>query len=441
MKKLLLLLMVTLLFVGCSQETSQDKVSEDVSNMLKLQVVSYDSESRTLNAAELDKPEEVSYVISVKEGDLSLYKAGDKIDVDAEVIMESYPAQVQAKSVNIASELVECYEAVPVDFEVVNGGDFDENREEPGFEYIQTNDGNFLIVYMGMQNSGGYSISVTDILKAGDDYLVQVEEQVPGKDDMVTMAITYPYTVVKVKEELPKDKIKIERIKSSDDLSGLYTTPIDNFKVGDVLINGHIVAFEGSTIHVMSGCVIEIFEANPEDFKNFYIGQTVELVKSEDGVTIKDVIKTNFEDTGFKGPTASAHGRVVSVDGDRFTLETDDKKEIIFTGADYLAVAKDEVMLVEYNEYADSNQAFVVYRDSELIELRVLEIKRSDEGMMVLDTTNQEGNDLTHIVTIGYGTSIRLNLSEIKVGDTVKVYVEGMFAVFPNEVHPKRILK
>jgi hypothetical protein len=57
-----------------------------------------------------------------------------------------------------------------------------------------------LAVFMGMKNSGGYSINIVEIVEKDELIEVMVEENVPGEDDMVTMAITYPGHIVKIEK-------------------------------------------------------------------------------------------------------------------------------------------------------------------------------------------------------------------------------------------------
>ncbi|MCH4888502.1 protease complex subunit PrcB family protein [Acidaminobacter sp. JC074] len=222
MKKLINIFMVIaiILFgVGCSSSNnSEDPIIQDQDFTLNLIVVNYDEDSKTIEAAETDNPEEVSYVISF-EDQLQL-NSGDQIAVVADVIMESYPAQVNAKSVAVTSPAQEpstCIEAKPASFELVDrmnlpeGLKVDENHKESGYDFIEKDDANFLILYMGERNTGGYGIRVTDILKVADEYLVLVEEKSPAPGDIVTMAFTYPYTVVKLDKEITEDMIKIER--------------------------------------------------------------------------------------------------------------------------------------------------------------------------------------------------------------------------------------
>ena len=70
----------------------------------------------------------------------------------------------------------------------------DKNR---GTEVIEYNNEYYVIIKMGEKNSGGYSIKVTDVKIDKPNVTIHVKENEPPEGSMVTMAFTYPYTVVK----------------------------------------------------------------------------------------------------------------------------------------------------------------------------------------------------------------------------------------------------
>ncbi|MEM6763715.1 MAG: protease complex subunit PrcB family protein [Bacteroidota bacterium] len=57
--------------------------------------------------------------------------------------------------------------------------------------------------FMGMKNSGGYSVKIIEIKQEGNILQVSRNFYSPGPSCMVTMAITYPYQIVKI----PKMKV------------------------------------------------------------------------------------------------------------------------------------------------------------------------------------------------------------------------------------------
>lgn len=63
--------------------------------------------------------------------------------------------------------------------------------EEPDSPY-------FIVICSGEKNTGGYDIKITDIGLQDGELLITVEESSPDPDAIVTQAITYPYTVLKL---------------------------------------------------------------------------------------------------------------------------------------------------------------------------------------------------------------------------------------------------
>lgn len=56
----------------------------------------------------------------------------------------------------------------------------------------------FLILNMGEKPTGGFSIEVSNVQETPEKIIVTTQESSPDPGAMVTMALTYPYTVVKI---------------------------------------------------------------------------------------------------------------------------------------------------------------------------------------------------------------------------------------------------
>lgn len=56
----------------------------------------------------------------------------------------------------------------------------------------------FLVLNMGEQPSGGYSIAIESVVEIPERIIVTTKDITPQPGSMNTMAITYPYTVVKI---------------------------------------------------------------------------------------------------------------------------------------------------------------------------------------------------------------------------------------------------
>ena len=74
----------------------------------------------------------------------------------------------------------------------------EQSKQNKGYEFFLDKDGYYtLVVYAGEKNSGGYGIMVKSIEDNEGMTNIVVEETEPPSGASVTMAITYPYTVVK----------------------------------------------------------------------------------------------------------------------------------------------------------------------------------------------------------------------------------------------------
>lgn len=62
---------------------------------------------------------------------------------------------------------------------------------------------NFLLLNMGEKSSGGFSITVSNVVEKEGQIIVTVIENSPKDGEMVTMALTYPVCVVKIKSKKP----------------------------------------------------------------------------------------------------------------------------------------------------------------------------------------------------------------------------------------------
>lgn len=73
-----------------------------------------------------------------------------------------------------------------------------ENREVEGLFTVSENNSMYIAVTSGMKPTGGYAVRVNRITETDHAIYVQVEQTSPGEADIVTMAISYPYHVVKI---------------------------------------------------------------------------------------------------------------------------------------------------------------------------------------------------------------------------------------------------
>lgn len=111
----------------------------------------------------------------------------------------------QTEETQDSEKAEEAPEVVEVDFEEVGGLDeetqkiIDEKVAERGYFVLNgEDDAVIMVVSSGEKPSGGYDIKVKAITEEEGVVKVEVEETEPAEGDVVTDALTYPYTVVKL---------------------------------------------------------------------------------------------------------------------------------------------------------------------------------------------------------------------------------------------------
>lgn len=98
-------------------------------------------------------------------------------------------------------------QGIAVNHEVVNinsiddqlSNDIEQLKQTRGYEYWVQEDGSYLIlISAGEKPTGGYEIEVKSVEDNEGQTIINVMEIEPGANDVVTLAITYPFTVIKV---------------------------------------------------------------------------------------------------------------------------------------------------------------------------------------------------------------------------------------------------
>lgn len=70
-------------------------------------------------------------------------------------------------------------------------------REETTFR-LPIDDRLYIVVTRGEKPTGGYSVTITDIVQKGDKMIVHYTYRDPGQDEMVTQNVTYPKDIVAI---------------------------------------------------------------------------------------------------------------------------------------------------------------------------------------------------------------------------------------------------
>ncbi|MBS4537485.1 protease complex subunit PrcB family protein [Clostridium sp. D2Q-11] len=81
-------------------------------------------------------------------------------------------------------------------------------RKNRGFKIIDSEEkGNFIYIGLGEKPTGGYNIAVEEVEREENFIKISIMEYQPKTDDMVTQALTYPYTIIKIEEEVEDIKV------------------------------------------------------------------------------------------------------------------------------------------------------------------------------------------------------------------------------------------
>jgi hypothetical protein len=77
-------------------------------------------------------------------------------------------------------------------------------KEQRGFLYTEKDGYYYVAILSGLRPTGGYGIEVKTVEDIEGKTKIIVEETAPSPGDFVTQVITYPYTVIKLKDAADK---------------------------------------------------------------------------------------------------------------------------------------------------------------------------------------------------------------------------------------------
>ncbi len=63
---------------------------------------------------------------------------------------------------------------------------------------VDFNTATIVAIFMGEKNTGGYSVKVTSVVENENEITVKIKETHPKPNEIVTMIITQPFTIVKI---------------------------------------------------------------------------------------------------------------------------------------------------------------------------------------------------------------------------------------------------
>lgn len=96
------------------------------------------------------------------------------------------------------SKLVEVEKADPMNVSEEAQKELEERRNEEGSYVFTDNDKNYLAVFAGERNTGGYDIEIIEVVLVDSELMVSVEMMEPRPDMVTTQALTYPMDLVEL---------------------------------------------------------------------------------------------------------------------------------------------------------------------------------------------------------------------------------------------------
>lgn len=318
-----------------------------------------------------------------------------------------------------------------------------EARKNQEGSYLFTDNGkNYLAVFAGERNTGGYGVEIIEVVSLESELMVSVEMTEPGPDTMVTDALTYPMALVELKgvETIEGLRASVEVESTRESVSG----PITITDVVEVLAIGQIMKFDGNRVHILSGDMVEVFEYDNQVEADFYLGQTVQLIKGESENILQPFIVEDFniQHSSMGQLIYEVNGKIAKIGEETMTLSTDDG-EMVFNVYEKPVAKVGDLVEVHYMNFDDTEENSVValYRENSKMKMIVKEIHRTDNGKMMLYTSDIASEKIDYHVSIGGGTLAELNYSEIQVGDEITVYAEIILESEPAQVHARRVIK
>ncbi len=96
------------------------------------------------------------------------------------------------------SNLVEIEKADPMNLSEEAQKELGERRNKEG-SYVFTDNGkNYLAVFAGERNTGGYGLEIIEVVLVDSELMGSVEMMEPGSDMVTTQALTYPMDLVEL---------------------------------------------------------------------------------------------------------------------------------------------------------------------------------------------------------------------------------------------------
>jgi hypothetical protein len=213
--------------------------------------------------------------------------------------------------------------------------------------------------------------------------------------------------------------------------------PLDYEMVGEVL------EIESGKVHLLTGDIVQIFEVSQDSLDQVYLNETVGILKAEGDVF--EVVPYIIEDftvryTGMGLKIETLSGEIIKIESEEdyvsLTVETEDETFV----SDYygeLSSEEGSQVLIDLVDQGENKFIAEVYSTDNILEITIDKISRSDEGLMTLLASDDE---MKYSLSMNHETR-NFNLSELKLGDTLRVYPTALLESYPVQIETNRVEK
>lgn len=232
------------------------------------------------------------------------------------------------------------------------------------------------------------------------------------------------------KLELPTTGLTTQQPDETKDAYYISTT--DDININEVITIGDIMQFDGKYIHIIAGDLVEVFEYDNSSEKDFFLGQTVQIIKGETIDTLEVYERENFtiSHTNMGDIIDQISGKLEKITDEMITVKTADGTVDIKTYEPITGMIGDEVTVYVMTFDTDHSAIMTLNENSKLL-LTILEITRSDDGSMNLALTDADGGE--YVINASH-ISMELDMAKLTVGDTLNVYHKGIMESWPMQL-------
>lgn len=210
----------------------------------------------------------------------------------------------------------------------------------------------------------------------------------------------------------------------------------------DYVTIGQIIAFEKEGVHILTGDIAEVFKVDKEDTKDFYLGETVGVVKVDENKYKLE--KYKIENFDIRHNTMgevifNVFGKVKKVNKEEIIITTEEEN-LKFELYEEVSLEQGTEVIVEYLKREEENILIDIYNENSKINLIVKKISRAENtGIMVLDTEDKDG--IKYMVYVLGETVLNFNHTDLKEEDKITVYPEVIRESYPAQIDAKMIKK